>query len=78
MLTLSLPAALLLSATGNMATQSHSRTQRPRSAPNQQHLEEGDQFVGMPMTCYLANTGLNACTGKNHLDSDWVCSLFWG
>ncbi|KAJ6554785.1 hypothetical protein B0H19DRAFT_1154506 [Mycena capillaripes] len=73
MLNLSLSAALLLSTTGTMATQSLSlcaRTQRPRSAPNQQHLEKRDQFVGVPLAWYLTITGPDVFTGKNLLDSD--------
>ncbi|KAJ6554792.1 hypothetical protein B0H19DRAFT_1263090 [Mycena capillaripes] len=76
-----LSAALLLSATGTMATHSargHSGlAQRltPSNTSALEGLERRDQFVGVPMTWYPTDTGADACTGKNHLDSDWYVAM---
>ncbi|KAJ6554712.1 hypothetical protein B0H19DRAFT_152077 [Mycena capillaripes] len=66
-----------------MATQSHSArghsslAQRliPSNRFTLDGLEKRDQFVGVPMTWYPTDTGPNTCTGKHHLDSDWVTNV---
>ncbi|KAJ7888935.1 hypothetical protein B0H14DRAFT_3429911 [Mycena olivaceomarginata] len=77
-------AAFLLSASGTMATHSHARqshnglAQRLTSSSNtsaELGLGKRDQFIGVPMTWYPTDTGADACTGKNHLDSDWYVAM---
>ncbi|KAJ7447508.1 hypothetical protein B0H11DRAFT_1929566 [Mycena galericulata] len=75
--------AILLSATAVMATHegrsmSHSgvfmrRNTSLSAAPRP--LEKRDSYNGATMTWYPTNTGPDACTGKNHLDSDWFVAM---
>ncbi|KAJ7670911.1 hypothetical protein DFH06DRAFT_1293796 [Mycena polygramma] len=38
-------------------------------------VEKRDSYTGVAMTWYPTNTGPDACTGKNHKDSDWFVAM---
>ncbi|KAJ6457816.1 hypothetical protein C8R47DRAFT_168104 [Mycena vitilis] len=38
-------------------------------------FEKRDSYTGVAMTWYPTNTGPDACTGKNHKDSDWFVAM---
>ncbi|KAJ7677541.1 hypothetical protein B0H17DRAFT_111683 [Mycena rosella] len=38
-------------------------------------VEKRDTFVSKEMTWYPTDTGADACTGKNHLDSDFFVAM---
>ncbi|KAJ7616144.1 hypothetical protein DFH06DRAFT_1343390 [Mycena polygramma] len=38
-------------------------------------VKKRDSYTGVAMTWYPTNTGPDACTGKNHKDSDWFVAM---
>ncbi|KAJ7670851.1 hypothetical protein DFH06DRAFT_1370070 [Mycena polygramma] len=38
-------------------------------------MRKRDSYTGVAMTWYPTNTGPDACTGKNHKDSDWFVAM---
>ncbi|KAJ7670834.1 hypothetical protein DFH06DRAFT_142473 [Mycena polygramma] len=38
-------------------------------------MEKRDSYTGVAMTWYPTDTGPDACTGKNHKDSDWFVAM---
>ncbi|KAJ7826426.1 hypothetical protein B0H13DRAFT_2120973 [Mycena leptocephala] len=77
LLPLSAATALLLSATGTVATHSpqarqHSElAQHLSSSASDSELEKHDMYTNVPVTWYPNDTGPDACTGKSHQNSDW-------
>ncbi|KAJ6504569.1 hypothetical protein DFH09DRAFT_1375319 [Mycena vulgaris] len=49
----------------------HARTETTRT----ETLDKRDSFVAKEMTWYPTDTGPDACTGKNHQDSDWFVAM---
>ncbi|KAK7047012.1 hypothetical protein R3P38DRAFT_95194 [Favolaschia claudopus] len=75
---------LLSSVSGLAAASGHSFSARSGSAHNAaaKRLENGsqgyskrDQFTNIEMTWYPTNTGADACSGKDHQDSDWFVAM---
>ncbi|KAJ6566272.1 hypothetical protein B0H19DRAFT_708262 [Mycena capillaripes] len=71
-----------LRAVWRRRTQSHQArqhsdlAQRIASNTSALGLEKRDAFSGVAMTWYPDDTGPNACTGKNHQDSDWYVAMY--
>ncbi|KAJ7056422.1 hypothetical protein C8F01DRAFT_1087252 [Mycena amicta] len=77
-----LPTTLLLFASVAVATHSESSHGRQhgelaqRLSESESALEKRATYNNVPMTWYPNNTGPDACTGKNHKDSDWYVALY--
>ncbi|KAJ7670824.1 hypothetical protein DFH06DRAFT_1125110 [Mycena polygramma] len=86
--------ALLLCATGTLASKPQHQPHHPAPAAPRTHntlamrlrgpgnvtsgdmeVEKRDSYTGVAMTWYPTNTGPDACTGKNHKDSDWFVAM---
>ncbi|KAJ7689426.1 hypothetical protein B0H17DRAFT_637569 [Mycena rosella] len=70
--------ALLLSATAVMAGAHQGRSHNSiamRVNNNTETLNKRDSFVSKEMTWYPTDTGPDACTGKNHQDSDYFVAM---
>ncbi|KAJ7092317.1 hypothetical protein B0H15DRAFT_1021065 [Mycena belliarum] len=71
--------ALLLTAALAAASSHQGRTSHNgiamRFANGTESVEKRDSFTSKPMTWYPTNTGADACTGKNHQDSDWYVAM---
>ncbi|KAJ7670864.1 hypothetical protein DFH06DRAFT_1370091 [Mycena polygramma] len=86
--------ALLLCATGTLASKPQHQPHHPAPAAPRTHntlamrlrgpgnvtsgdmeVEKRDSYTGLAMTWYPTNTGPDACTGKNHKDSDWFVAM---
>ncbi|KAJ7206537.1 hypothetical protein GGX14DRAFT_637535, partial [Mycena pura] len=67
----------LLSAAVAMADNHQARNHHAAIAKriNTTSLEKRDTFTGKEMTWYPTDTGPDACTGKNHQDSDFFVAM---
>ncbi|KAJ7670899.1 hypothetical protein DFH06DRAFT_1370177 [Mycena polygramma] len=84
-------SALLLCAATATASRPHHQPHHPAAAVPRTHnnlalrlrgpanatgeVERRDSYTGVAMTWYPTNTGPDACTGKNHKDSDWFVAM---
>ncbi|KAJ7751508.1 hypothetical protein DFH07DRAFT_525765 [Mycena maculata] len=71
---------VLMSAAAVMANthQSESRNHNGiamRMKNNTNTIEQRDSYTAVQMTWYPTDTGPDACTGKNHLSSDWYVAM---
>ncbi|KAJ6610258.1 hypothetical protein B0H10DRAFT_2225150 [Mycena sp. CBHHK59/15] len=70
--------AILLSAAAVMASTHQARSHNAiamRMNNSTVSLDKRDTYMGKEMTWYPTDTGPDACTGKNHLDSDWYVAM---